>query len=88
MKIASMAEASGRRSATVTDQFVEEAADSCAQRPGHNECGPEQRDPGDTSPAIGRCDHRQCGAEHQRAAFVSEAGGIGHPVTERRSQCL
>src|SRR6267154_1275625 len=33
-------------------------------------------------------DNRRRGAEYQRSAFVSEAGRIGRPVTERGSQRL
>ena len=71
--------------ATMVYRLVEEITNGRAQRPGQNKCRPEQRYPGYIGPAISSRDNRQRGAKYKRSAFVSEAGRIGHPVTERGS---
>jgi hypothetical protein len=74
--------------AAVVSWLVQEVADGRAQRPGEDECRPEQRYPGYVGPEISSRDNRQCGAKDWRSAFVSEAARIGYPVTKRCSQGL
>ena len=44
--------------AAIADGLVEEIADGRAQRPGQNECRPEQRDARYMGPVVGRRDNR------------------------------
>jgi hypothetical protein len=81
-------EGAAQRQPTVVVRLVEKIADRGAERPGEDECRPEQRDAGDRGAEIERRDDDERRTEDQRAADIAEPAGIGRPVAERGTERL
>ena len=79
---------SAKGQSAVIDRLVEEIANGRAERSRQDERSPEQGDAGNAPPIVERGENGQSGRKHKCAAFVAEASGVGHPVSQRCSERL
>jgi len=70
------------------ERFVEKVADGCTEWPRQDEGRPEQQNVRNRRPIVERRDDRKCRNKDERSACITEARRVGHPITERRTQCL